>query len=393
MDINPTFQSYFNNRATIQVQAPGRVNLLGEHVDYNQGLVLPAAIDLVVHLAARQFEVESSSGKELHLHAIDLGESVRIHLDQLALKIDVQGNPLPKWAYYPAGVAWALQETGYPVCGTQVAFASEIPIGAGLSSSAAVEVAFAVLWQVLGGWALDRLELARICQKGENEYVGVSCGLMDQFASACGVKDHALFLDTRSLEWMPAPLPNDSVLIIADSGVRRSLANSEYNQRRADCEQAVTLLKGYMPHILSLRDVKTTEFAAISDYLPDIIRRRAEHVVKEIHRVHSAYNALLRQDKQAMGALMYAGHRSLRDLFEVSTPELDLLVEITRQLPGIIGARLTGAGFGGCTINLVESEHAENFIQLLSEQYHHSTGKVARIYKCQASQGAIFQII
>lgn len=393
MDINPTFLSFFNNRATIQVQAPGRVNLLGEHVDYNQGPVLPAAIDLAVYLAAKPFDLESANYKIIHLYAIDLDESVQIHLDQLPKKIDILGNPLPKWAYYPAGVAWALQDAGYQVTGTQVAFASEIPIGAGLSSSAAVEVAFAVLWQVLGGWTLDRLELARICQKGENEYVGVSCGLMDQFASACGVKDHALYFDTRSLAWEAAPLPSDTVLIIADSGVRRNLVSSEYNQRRSDCEQAVVFLKQFMPQIQSLRDVKTTEFAAFSDYLPDVIRRRAEHVVKEIHRVHSAYNALMRQDKQAMGALMYAGHRSLRDLFEVSTPELDLLVEITRGLPGIIGARLTGAGFGGCTINLVESEQAENFTQSLSEQYYHSTGKIARIYHCQASQGATFQII
>ena len=247
---------------------------------------------------------------------------------------------------------------------------------------------FAVLWQALGGWQADPLRLAQICQQAENHYVGVACGLMDQFASACGVQDHTLYFDTRSLAWEPAPLPSGSALVIADSGVRRSLTTSAYNERRAACEQAVNILRRYMPEIMALRDVSTTEFAAYSTYLPETVRKRAEHVVKEIQRVHSAVSALHRQDKRAIGALMYAGHRSLRDLYEVSTPELDALVEIGHSLPGCIGARLTGAGFGGCTVNLVEAEKAQVFIDQLKEKYMHKTGRVAQVYLCRASQGA-----
>jgi galactokinase len=249
-------------------------------------------------------------------------------------------------------------------------------------------VGFAVLWQALGGWQVEALRLAQLCQRAENAYVGVSCGLMDQFASACGIEGHALYLDTRSLEWQPAPLPGGIAIVIADSGVRRSLTTSAYNERRAACEKAVKLLRQYMPNITALRDVPTTEFAAYSLYLPDEVRRRAEHVIKEIARVESALSALQREDRQALGALMYAGHKSLRDLYEVSTPELDTLVELSRDLPGCIGARLTGAGFGGCTVNLVEGEHAQDFIQGLAQGYQKTTGRQAQVYLCRASQGA-----
>jgi galactokinase len=240
----------------------------------------------------------------------------------------------------------------------------------------------------MGGWEADRLELARLCQRVENVYVGVATGLMDQFASICGVAGQALYFDTRSLEWHPVPLPAGTAIVIADSGVRRSLANSAYNERRASCEQAVQILQGYLPGVRSLRDVKATEFAAYSDRLPPVVRMRAEHVVKEIARVQTAVIALQRADKQTFGALMYSGHASLRDLYEVSIPELDALVEIARHLPGCIGARLTGAGFGGCTVNLVEEAQAEAFIQGLREGYQERTGRQAQVYLCQASAGA-----
>jgi galactokinase len=211
---------------------------------------------------------------------------------------------------------------------------------------------------------------------------------MDQFASACGVEGHALCFDTRSLEWEPAPLPEGIALVIADSGVRRSLTHSGYNDRRAACEQAVEILRQYLPDIRALRDVQVTEFAALSPYLPEIPRKRAEHVVKEIYRVQSALNAMRRQDKQALGAIMYSGHNSLRYLYEVSTPEQDRLVEISRGLPGCIGARLTGAGFGGCTINLVESDQAQAFIDGLRAEYRPPDGGTAQVYLCHASAGA-----
>jgi galactokinase len=376
------FEETYRRPPQFIVRAPGRVNILGEHVDYNDGPVLPAAIDQAVYIA-----VAPGQDDCVRLHALDLNQQVTFRLDNLAQKRDVEGEPLPGWALYPAGVAWALQEAGLHTPGLLAAYTSEIPIGSGLSSSAAVEVGFAFAWQTLGSWEISRLALAQRCQKAENQYVGVSCGLMDQFASACGVEGHALYFDTRSLEWDIAPIPPEVALVIADSGVRRNLTHSGYNERRASCEQAVRELQQYLPHIRSLRDVKTTEFAAYSMFLSEIPRRRAEHVVKEIARVHSAVSALRRADKQALGALMYAGHNSLRNLYEVSTPELDILVELTRSLPGCIGARLTGAGFGGCTLNLVELDQAEAFIAGLQRGYAQATGRQAKVYLCRASQG------
>jgi len=377
------FSDAFNQSPGLLGRAPGRVNILGEHVDYNAGLVLPAAIDREVYVHA------SPSGDDrVSLIATDLAEQVTFRLSELERKADTEGLPLPAWALYPAGVAWALKQAGLEVSGLRAAFTSEVPIGSGLSSSAAVEVAFGVVWQALGGWQIEPLELAMLCQRAENGYVGVSCGLMDQFASACGVEGHALCLDTRSLDWEPFPLPDGVDLIIADSGVRRSLTHSGYNERRAECEQAVECLRKYKPDIQSLRDISTTEFAAYGPFLPEIPRWRAEHVVKEIQRVHSALSAMQRKDRQALGALMYAGHNSLRNLYEVSTPELDTLVALTRAIPGCIGARLTGAGFGGCTINLVEHEKAGAFMEALKAGYQQETGRVATVYCCQASAGA-----
>lgn len=383
MDLVREFEGSFGRRPQCGVRAPGRVNLLGEHVDYNDGLVLPVAIDREVRIAAIPRE-----DRLVQLVALDLGEAVEFSLDELPAKRASDGTPLPRWAFYPAGVAWALQSAAVPLVGLQAAYSSTVPIGSGLSSSAAVEVGFARLWQLCGGWEMDALDLARHCQTAENGYVGVACGLMDQFASACGVAGHALLFDTRSLEWRPVPLLPGVALVIADSGIRRSLATSAYNDRRQDCEQAVAILRQYIPGLQSLRDLSTPEFAAYSDYLPPLVRQRAEHVVKEIARVVSAVNALERQDAQSFGALMIAGHHSLRDLYQVSLPELDILVEIAHQLPGCIGARLTGAGFGGCTVNLVEIAQVSEFCTELGGAYQQRTGNQAQIYVCQASQGA-----
>jgi galactokinase len=198
------------------------------------------------------------------LHALDMGESASFHLDQLQERQDTEGKPLPHWALYPAGVAWSLQEAGYQLSGMQAVYHSDIPIGAGLSSSAAVEVAFATIWRGLGDWSTDCMRLARLCQRAENAYVGVNCGLMDQFASACSVEGHAMYFDTRSLEYYPVKLPAGTAIVIADSAVRRSLSNSAYNERRAACEKAVELLRQYLPDIQSLRDVSTVEFAHIA---------------------------------------------------------------------------------------------------------------------------------
>lgn len=363
--------------------APGRVNLLGEHVDYNDGWVLPVAVDRQVRLAA-----SLRSDSIVQLQALDLDEEVEFDLRNLAQKVDMDGKPLPTWALYPAGVASVLKAYGHEVVGIDAAFTSDIPMGSGMSSSAAIETAFGVLWEKLGGWELDRLTLARLCQQAENRYVGVNCGLMDQFACANGVEGSAVFLDTRSLQWYPVPLPPRTVIIVADSGVRRSLATSAYNERRAACEQAVAILQAYLPGIRALRDVSTAQFAQFSDHLPELVARRAQHVVEECARVQEALECLRRSDADGFGRLMIATHASLRDLYEVSCPELDILVEIARDLPGCWGARLTGAGFGGCTVNLVEENQAENFIDSLKAGYLQQTGRSAEVYLCRAVQGA-----
>jgi len=383
MPLSDSFTQHFHRSPTVLARAPGRVNLLGEHVDYNDGFVLPVAIDRAVQVAAAPI-----TDALVTLVALDLSEQVSFSLDRLGEKVDVNGDPLPTWARYPAGVAHVLRQEGLAVKGMQAVFTSNIPIGAGLSSSAAVEVAFAVTWRQLGKWKRNALQVAQLCQRAENQYVGVNCGLMDQFASACGAEGQALYFDTRSLEWQAVPLPPHTAVVIADSGVRRSLATSAYNERRAACEQAVEILRQHLPNMRSLRDVSSVEFAAYSEFLPPVVRKRAEHVVKEIGRVQDAVVALRRGDAQLFGGLMFSGHASLRDLYEVSCPELDALVNIARQQPGCYGARLTGAGFGGCTVNLVEETKASAFIENLRAGYQAQTGRQAQVYLCKASAGA-----
>ncbi len=367
----------------IVARAPGRVNLMGGHVDYNEGKVLPVAVDRAVFLAAAP-----TVDKTVTLQALDLDQSVAFHLDSLAGKTDTQGRPLPEWALYPAGVAWSLLGSGIPVCGMRAAYNSDVPIGAGLSSSAAVELAFAVTWQALDGGKIDPLALAQLCQLAENRYVGVSCGLMDQFASAHGVAGHALYLDIRNLDWEAVPLPENTVIVVADSGVRRSLLDSPYNERRAECERAVVLLRQHLPHVHALRDVKPGELAVWGHLLPEVLQRRVEYVISEIARVAQAVSALRAGKTRSFGALMLAAHQSARDLYETSTPELDALVNIAARAPGCHGARMTGAGFGGCTVNLVATDRLELFIDALKSGYRKAAARKALITVCHASQGA-----
>lgn len=365
------------------VIAPGRVNLLGEHVDYNDGPVLPVAIDLTMTMTF------SALAEDLvELQAVDLEENTSFRLTDLAAKVDLNDKPLSHTALYPASVAWACQQAGLSVPGLRASYTSNIPIGAGLSSSAAVEMAFIQAFNILGGWDADRMDMVKWAQKGENEYVGVNSGIMDQFACLFGIKDHALYLDTYTLEWEPVPLPQDVAIIVADSHVPRELADSAYNNRQAACQQAVRELKTFLPEIRSLRDVSPAQFEQYADALPHLIRQRARHVVTEIARVEKSVGLLKAGDVAGFGDLMLAGHESLRDLYEVSTPELDALVEIALAQPGCYGARLTGAGFGGCTVNLVRDEDAPAFLRAVEEVYLEKTGKRASLYHCHATQGA-----
>lgn len=364
------------------ILSPGRVNLLGEHIDYNDGPVLPVAIDLTLTL-----EFVPLRENLLSLHALDLGQSVTFSLENLEARLDLDGNPLPHFALYPAGVAWACQQAGLPVMGLEASYTSNIPIGSGLSSSAAVEVAFAQAFKTLGGWDIDPMALVKLTKKAENDYVGVQSGIMDQFAVMFGQADHALYLDTATLNWEAVPLSEDVAIIVADSREPRELAGSAYNDRRAACEEAVRYLQQFLPEITSLRDVSPEHYAQYAGGLSERVRMRGQHVVEEIARVEQSVNLLKGGDIAGFGKLMIQGHESLRDLYEVSTPELNALVEIALAQPGCYGARLTGAGFGGCTVNLVRNEEAEAFLQNVAAQYQAQMGKAARLYHCHAAQG------
>jgi galactokinase len=365
------------------VLAPGRVNLLGEHVDYNDGPVLPAAINRTMKLAFAPLDSD-----QIELSALDLGKKTAFRIAEIPDKVDLAGNPLPDYALYPAGVAWALREAGLPVPGLRAAYTSNIPIGSGLSSSAAVEVGFARAFMALADWEMDPMDLVKLAQRAENQYVGVQSGIMDQFACLFGREDHALYLDTRSLAWEAVPLPEDVTIVVADSNLPRTLAGSAYNERRQSCEKAVALLSEHLPRIRALRDVSPDDFAAHASRLPQPIRKRARHVVEECARVDIAVPLLRAGDITGFGRLMQEGHASLRDLYEVSLPELDALVDLANGLPGCYGARLTGAGFGGCTVNLVRASYSQEFIQALERGYQDRTNRQASVYLCRAARGA-----
>ncbi len=380
-----TFHQRFGAAPTHLALAPARVNLLGEHVDYNAGFVLPAAIDRATYIA---YSPAESASEHSTLVAADFAEEVSFAPENIAAKTTSDGSSLPEWARYPVGIAWALRKAGQTVRAINAVFASNVPRGAGLSSSASVEMAFVIAWQSLGGWFLDPMQRALLGQKAENQYVGVNCGIMDQFASACGVANHLLLLDCRSLEWQALPIPPDIAIVIADTSVRRTLTTSGYNERRQACEDAVNILSKDLPGIQALRDVSVDDFNRFSHQLPGLVEKRARHVVEEVERSKRAIPLLQQGNIQEFGRIMNDCHVSLRDLYEVSIPQLNCMVEIAQSLPGCLGARLTGAGFGGCTVNLVEKSAVESFAVELAARYEAQSGLKPEIYICQASNGA-----
>ena len=358
------------------VRAPGRVNLIGEHTDYNEGFVLPAAIDLEIRIAYLP-----TDDRRVELVRLDGGQRDGFDLDR----------PRPKaggWLDYVVGTAWALGEAGHVLTGLRGVIASTLPPNAGLSSSAAIELASA--WAMLddSAAAMDRLTLARICQRAENGYVGVQSGLMDQFAESCGVAGSALLLDCRSGVWRAIPLPPDVAIVVCHTGSARHLGGSEYNIRRGQCEAAVAGLAHEDPSIRSLRDVSSDVLAAARDRLDPITYARAEHIVTENIRVGATVAALEDGDLAAVGRLFAASHASLRDRFEVSSPELDAMVEIASEVPGVIAARMTGAGFGGCTVNLVRPDAIEALRSAVETRYPARTGLTPMILPVEATDGA-----
>ncbi len=362
-------------------QAPGRVNLIGEHTDYNDGFVMPAAIGFYTRVA-----VAPRSDRRLVIHSENYSEQAEFDLDHLP------ATRAGHWSDYVIGVVKMLAQSGKQLCGVSLLVDGNVPLGAGLSSSASLEVAVGYALLDLADRAIeqgmiDRTSLALLCQQAENEFVGARCGIMDQFVASHGKHGQALLLDCRSLEYRQLPLPADVALAICNTMVKHSIAKGEYNQRRAECEAGVRALSKQLPQVRALRDVTAEDLETYGQELPDVVMRRCRHVIGENARVLNAAAALEGGDLKAFGSLMLESHRSLRDDFEVSCAELDLMVELAGQAEGVYGTRMTGGGFGGCTIALVQSGCAEAFERQVREGYERSTGRKPEIYICSAADG------
>lgn len=375
-DLIAAFRRSFEREPRL-FRAPGRINLIGEHTDYNDGFVMPAALDLSIWAA-----IAPRSDRRLRIGSLVMNEVVDFDLD------DANAQPRGDWTDYVRGVAIFLQRAGYKLSGADLVLDGNLPIGAGLSASAAFEVAAGFALLTISGAEVDRVELAKICQRAENQFVGVRCGIMDQYISCCAVAGSALLLDCRSLVSRKVAIDPNARLVLCDTMVRHQLASDEYNLRRADCERAVAVLSTRIDGIAALRDVTFAQLMRHVDAMPALVFRRARHVVGEIDRTLRAAAALDSGDLKECGRLMYLSHESLRDDYEVSCAELDLMVDIARSLPGVYGARMMGGGFGGCTINLVEASRAEAFAQAMADRYRTATGVTPPILTCVPGPGA-----
>ncbi len=369
--VTEEFARCFGSRPTFVVRAPGRVNLIGEHTDYNDGFVLPMAIDRGIWMALRP-----RADRLVVVRSLTLDETIGFSLEEVATR----GTG---WGEYLRGISWALREASYELRAWEGVVASDLPVGAGLSSSAALEMAAARAFAAVSDLPWDPVAMAKIGQRAENEWVGVNCGIMDQIASATGQAGHALLIDCRSLQTDPAPLPAGTVVAVLDTGTRRGLADSEYNERRARCEAAARFFG-----VSALRDVGTAQLLAMADRLDDVTLRRARHVVTENERTLRAAEAMRRGDPGELGRLMNASHASLRDDFEVSCPELEAMVACAQRERSCYGARMTGAGFGGCAVALVQAEAANGFAASVAAGYEAATGRKPQVHLCAATDGA-----
>ncbi|HEX8246720.1 MAG TPA: galactokinase [Pyrinomonadaceae bacterium] len=359
-------------------RAPGRVNLIGEHTDYNGGFVLPMAIDKEAAVA-----IGERSDRKIRVYTVNLGEAAEFDLDE--------EKPRKKgfWLNYIEGVARILESKNVRLKGADLIIWSDVPTGAGLSSSAALEMATGLALSEISGQTIDRASLAKIGQQTEHDYVGAKVGIMDQFVSAHARARHALLLDCRSLEFENVPLDTGEVAVVmCDTNVKHDLATSGYNRRREECEQAVRIFKENLPDVRELRDVSREDFEKYAGKLPELIRRRARHVITENERTLQAANALKRKDLIEFGRLMWQSHESLKNDYEVSCRELDVLVEIAGATDGVLGARMTGGGFGGSTVNLVKRENLADFREKIQAEYERLTGIKPTILVSDASAGA-----
>jgi galactokinase len=374
-EIADTFKARFG-AGPLLVRSPGRVNLIGEHTDYNEGFVLPAATDKAVI-----FAVSPRADTSCRIVSLDFGQEVRFEIRDLAR------SPL-RWPDYLTGVVDQLARAGYPIRGFECVFGGDIPIGAGMSSSAAVEGGLAYALNVLFGLRIDSVGLARLARRAENEFVGVDCGIMDQFINIHGRENKVLKLDCRTLEFEYFPFERpDLRIVVADTMVRRELASSEYNVRRRQCEEGVALLRRYVPSVRSLRDVGLCLLEEHRAELDPAVYKRCDYVIRENVRVEQACGHLGDGDFRAFGALMSASHAGLRDGYEVSSPELDILVESAALVEGVLGARMMGAGFGGCIVALVEEGAVPAFRERVGRAYEAATGKVPNIHVVAIADG------
>jgi galactokinase len=377
MNVEQLFEQHFGKKPEIVTRAPGRVNLIGEHTDYNEGFVLPVAIDKEIRLAA----------------ATNKSDSCRIYSESLeqeaSFKFGEDAQKVEAWLRPIAGIAWAISEhTGHNLPGVDIVITSNLPIGAGLSSSAAIEMAPGVMWNTLGGLEIPPTQLALLGQKCENEFMGLRSGIMDQMTSMLGQEDAALFIDTRDLSTQIIPIPPDLTILVLDTGKSRKLASSKYNERRSECEQAIKEIQQLFPNITSLRDVTSEMLDQVYGIMTDISKRRARHVVHENERVKRMLTSLCIDNRQAVHALMAASHESLRFDYEVSSDELDLMVDSADFTPGCVGVRMTGAGFGGACVALVETARVNDFAQICERTYSQRTDYSPKITVCKAVKGA-----
>lgn len=373
--IQAEFFKCYQTIPEVVVRAPGRVNLIGEHTDYNQGWVMPMAINCYVWIAAAKQPtsiVNAYSYNFRESQSFPVGNTLQLHTDRSHL-----------WVEYLAGTAWVLQQQGYIIPGANVWMAGEVPIGAGLSSSAAVEMAIARTFMALTNQPWDGPQMALLGQKAENQWVQVNCGIMDQMISACGKTGHALQIDCRTLQTQNIPLPPELSVIVMDTMTRRELSQSSYNNRRAECEAAARQLS-----VASLRDLSLAQFQAKASCLPTLLQQRARHVISENERVLEASQAMQYNNAQALGKILDASHESLRIDFEVCNNALNIMVEIARKQEGCYGARMTGAGFGGCAIALVDQTCTSDFVTHVSQEYKAAMHLIPNLYICQAVDGA-----
>jgi galactokinase len=371
IQISQEFEQRYGEAPPIIVRAPGRVNLIGEHTDYNDGFVMPLAIDRATWIALRP-----RTDAVVRLYSMNIDEEIVFEVTDLSRNND-------GFQAYIEGIAWALQQHGLHIRGFEGVLNSDVPIGASLSSSAALELAVARAFSAATPFAWGAVEMAKLAQKAENQWVGMNSGIMDQLISAVGKQQYAVLIDCRSLETYPAIIPRNTRIIVLDTGTRRKLVEAAYNERREQCEAAARFFG-----VPALRDVTLDEFNQHADELDPIVRKRAHHVITENDRTLQAYQAMQDNDAQRLGQLMNASHNSLRDDFEVSGDALNIIVDIARQQPGCYGARMTGAGFAGCAVALIDEAVTDDFVAVVSREYDQQTGQRSQLYVCSPAQGA-----